>query len=66
MKDFCLVGCLVFVLNCFLLFDFIFINLSQDIIESIHSNINVLYLIKETGQSVMQSLIQWQQPNRAE
>lgn len=43
-----------------------FTNLSQDIIESIHSNINVLKLIKETGQFVMHRLIQWQQPQGGE
>lgn len=65
MKVFLLFVCPV--LFCLvLLFGFIFIDLSQDIIASIHSNINVWDLIKETGRSALQGLIQRKQAELSE
>ena len=54
------------VLFCLVFFGFIFIDLSQDIIASMHSNINVWDLIKETGQSALQVLIQRKQAELSE
>lgn len=54
------------VLFCLVFFGFIFIDLSQDIIASMHSNINVWDLIKETGRSALQGLIQRKQAELSE
>lgn len=65
MKGFCLfVWSVLFCLV--LLFDSNFINLSQDIIASMHSNINVWDLIKATGWSALQGLIQCEQAELSE